>query len=108
MLILPAGLKLLGNAATALAESCIAKVTVKDKSLAVSLLDCSLCRSTDNACAALVTLAVVIGTYIKQCVLVMVIPLDYAVQDMIMTGIRGCRCACHMIRRAQLCQNPTA
>ena len=86
MLILPTGLKLLSYAAAAFAEPRIAQMTVMHKGLSECLLDSGLGGTADDACAALVTLAVVIGTDVKQGMLVMVIPLDDAVQDMVMWG----------------------
>ena len=97
MLVLPAGLKLLGYAAAALAEPGVAKVPLKCQRLAEGLLDGGLSGCTDNAGAALITLAVVIGTYIKEGVLVVIIPLYYAVQYIVMFGC-DCRGRIHVIR----------
>ena len=66
MLVLPAGFELLGHASAALAETGIAQVAFINQSLSEGLLDGGLGCCADYAGAALITLAVVIGTYVKE------------------------------------------
>ena len=77
-----------------------------NQSLSEGLLDGGLGCCADYAGAALITLAVVIGTYVKEGVLVVVVPLYDAVQDMVVGYGRGGIGL--MIGRTELCQYPAA